>query len=85
MEEGTSTYNMLGTVVSRTSTFHPMIEDWFTNDGCAFDVEEYDRWDRAYDDWVGESSGREMNHQLGGCRKGDCTCPPFPQKPQQAD
>jgi hypothetical protein len=44
-----------------------MIEDWFTNNGYTFDVEEYDRWDRAYDDWVRESSGREMNHQLGEC------------------
>jgi len=45
MEGGTFTYNVLGTAVSRAST-HPMIEGWFTKDGCAFDVEEYDRWDR---------------------------------------
>jgi hypothetical protein len=62
-----------------------MIEDWFTNNGCAFDVEEYDQWDKAYDNWVGESSDREMNHQLGGCRKGECTCQPIPQKPKKAD
>lgn len=85
MEGGTSTYNILGTAVSRTSRFHPMIEDWFTNNGYTFDVEEYDRWDKAYDDWVGESSDREINHQLSGCRKGECTCQPISPKPQEAD
>jgi len=48
-------------------------------------INQKPHWDRAYDDWVGESSDREMNHQLGECRKGECTCQPIPQKPQKAD
>jgi hypothetical protein len=42
MEGGTSIYNMLGMAVSRTSAFYLIIKDWFTNNGCAFDVKEYD-------------------------------------------
>jgi hypothetical protein len=26
-----------------------------------------------------------MNHQLGGWKKGECTCQPIPQKPQKAN
>jgi hypothetical protein len=27
-----------GTAVSRISSFHPMIEDWFSNNDCAIDI-----------------------------------------------
>jgi hypothetical protein len=62
-----------------------MIEDWFANSGRSFDVEEYGRWDKAYNDWERESSTRELNHQLGDCRKGKCTCEPIPEKPAKSD
>jgi hypothetical protein len=62
-----------------------MIEDWFTNSGQTFDVEEYDRWDKAYDNWVRESSIREMNYQLGDCREGECTCEPIPENLEKSD
>jgi hypothetical protein len=82
---GTSTYSMLGMAVSGTSGFHPMIEDWFTNSGRSFDVEEYDQWNKAYDNWVRESSIREMNHQLSDCREGECTCEPIPENLEKSD
>jgi hypothetical protein len=62
-----------------------MIEDWFANSGRSFDIEEYGRWDKAYDDWERESSTRELNYQLGDCRKGKCTCEPIPEKPAKSD
>ena len=85
MEGGTSTYSILGMAVSRMSGFHLMIEDWFTNSGRSFDVEEYDQWDKAYDNWVWESSIREMNHQLGDCRESECTYEPIPENPEKSD
>jgi hypothetical protein len=48
-----------------------MIEDWFANNGRSFDVEEYGRWDKAYNDWERESS--------------TCTCEPIPEKLAKSD
>ena len=47
-----STYSILGMAVSRASRFHSMIEDWSTNSGKSFDIEEYNQWDKAYNNWV---------------------------------
>lgn len=62
-----------------------MIEDWFASSGRCFDIEEYDRWDKANHEWVRESSTRASDHQLGDCRKGECTCEPVPKQPERSD
>lgn len=85
MEEGISAYNILGMPVCMTSRFHPMIEDWFANSGRSFTVEEYDRWDKAYDNWEREFSVQEVNHQLGDCRKGEYTCEPISEKLEKSN
>jgi hypothetical protein len=55
MEGGTTIYNVVLLAVSRTSRFHPMIEDWFTYSGGTFTFEEYSQWSKAYEDWETES------------------------------
>ena len=84
MEGGTVTYNTQGPVVSTTSRFHPMIEDWFSSSACTFDIEEYRGWGTAYADWEREHSCRILEHQWG-CQDGRCTCEPVPERPQEAD
>ncbi|ELR03560.1 hypothetical protein GMDG_06218 [Pseudogymnoascus destructans 20631-21] len=41
MEGGTTICNTQGPLVSKTTRFHPMVEDWFTYSGCIFDIKEY--------------------------------------------
>jgi hypothetical protein len=84
MEGGTVIYNTQGPVVSRTTRFHPMVEDWFTYSGCTFDIKEYSRWSKTYAGWEREYSNREMKHQLR-CRDRECTCEPIPEMPREAD
>ena len=84
MEGGTVTYNTQEPVVSTTTRFHPIIEDWFYYNACTFDIKEYRRWGKAYADWGREHSCRTMEHQWG-CQDGKCTCEPVPERPQEAD
>jgi len=80
MKEGISACNILEMPVCMTSRFHSMIEDWFVNSGQSFDIEEYDQWDKAYDNCEQEFFVQEVNHQLSDCRKGEYTCEPIPEK-----
>ncbi|KFZ00165.1 hypothetical protein V500_01153 [Pseudogymnoascus sp. VKM F-4518 (FW-2643)] len=62
MEGGTTICNTQGPLVSRTTRFHPMVEDWFTYSGCIFDIKEYSNWSKAYAAWEREDSKREWKH-----------------------
>ncbi|KFY48589.1 hypothetical protein V495_01207 [Pseudogymnoascus sp. VKM F-4514 (FW-929)] len=62
MERGTIICNTQGPLVSRTTRFHPMVEDWFTYSGCIFDIKEYSHWSKAYAAWEREDSKREWKH-----------------------
>jgi hypothetical protein len=84
MEGGTVIYNTQGPLVSRTTRFHPMVEDWFTYAGCVFDIKEYSRWSKAYAGWERKDSNREWKHQLR-CRDGECSCDAKLERPQEAD
>jgi hypothetical protein len=84
MEGGTTICNTQGPLVSRTTRFHPMVEDWFTYSGCIFDIKEYCHWSKAYAAWEREYSNRELKHQLS-CRDRECTCEPRTERPQEAN
>jgi hypothetical protein len=83
MDEASLTFDTLGTVISSIPIFHPMIQDWFANSGCAFAVEEYDRWHRVNEVWRQEFYYRKMKHLA--CRNRECTCQPIPQQPEKTD
>lgn len=78
------TYDTIRTMTSSKPIFHPMIQDWFINNGCAFAVGEYDQWHRVNDDWKRKSYNRDMKHHLG-CTNHECICQPIPQQPKKVD
>jgi hypothetical protein len=78
----------LSSVCWQTSRFHNAFEDWFRYKGRTFEVNMYDRLQRAHADKEREASTVEINHQFES-HKGssqDCeTCGEVPDEPLRKD
>lgn len=85
MEGGVSLVGIFGDTL-RIQRFHKVVEDWFEHNGCSYSVDEYKRYDKAYDDWKRELSTQETTRQLKHIgREVECNCGPTPEKPKESD
>jgi hypothetical protein len=78
----------LSSVCWQISRFHNAIEDWFRYKGRTFEVNMYDRFQRAHAEWEREASTVEINHQFEShegssqdCKK----CGEVPDEPLRKD
>jgi hypothetical protein len=86
MEGGVSQLTSASWQISR---FHNAIEDWFRYKGRTFEVNLYDRFQRAHAKWERKASTVEINHRLEaheGSSSQDCEkCGEIPDEPLRKD
>jgi len=64
--------------------FHAAVEEWFHNKGRTFNVENYNKYRQAHDEWEAEDSTRIIQHQLSH-RDTECTYGPELPEPKKSD
>jgi hypothetical protein len=68
----------------RIKRFYAAVEDWFRNKGRTFDVKNYNRYQKAHEEWEGEDSTRIFEYQFR-YRDAECICGLELSEPKKSD